>query len=288
SGVGKERVARLLHANSPRRERPFVAVNCAALSDALLEAELFGHVKGAFTGADKPRAGLFEQAEGGTLFLDEVGDASPRMQAELLRVLEEGEVRRVGDDRARPIDVRVISATHQDLEGMVAEGRFREDLLYRVNVVQLRVPPLRERRGDLPLLTEHFLGRYAKDPDTPPSLSPRAWAALTNYDFPGNVRELEHAVQHAVVLSRGHEIQMEHLPRDIVGRDEELVGGDDELDGNLQPLQSALRAFEREYLLRALKLADGKKMRAARMLGISRKNLWEKLKSHQVGDDEDD
>ncbi len=287
SGTGKELVARRLHELSPRRDAPFVAVHCAAFPETLIEAELFGHERGAFTGAVRRRDGRFKIADGGTLFLDEVAEIPLPAQAKLLRVLQEGIIEPLGTSTPVRVSVRVVSATHRDLKQRIAAGLFREDLYYRLNVLDIRVPPLRERRGDLPLLTEHFLAHFAKDPDAPPSLSPRSWAALTNYEFPGNVRELEHAVQHAVVLSRGHEIHLEHLPRDIVGRDSEVPGVASEDDeGNMQPLQTALRAFEREYLLRALKLADGKKMRAARLLGISRKNLWEKLKSHQINDDD--
>ncbi|RMG07466.1 MAG: GAF domain-containing protein, partial [Planctomycetota bacterium] len=203
SGTGKELVARMLHRNSPRAEGPFCAVNCAALTESLLEAELFGHAQGAFTGADRDRPGLFERAHEGTLFLDEVGDASPRLQAELLRVLQEGEVRRIGEATPRQVDVRVVAATHQDLEGLVAQGLFREDLLYRLNVLEVRVPPLRERREDIPLLAQAFAQEAREllaDPERAHGLDAEALAELQRRDWPGNVRELRNAVQRLVTL----------------------------------------------------------------------------------------
>jgi DNA-binding NtrC family response regulator len=286
SGTGKELVARRLHELSPRAEGPFIPIHCAAFPETLIEAELFGHERGAFTGAIRRREGRFKVADRGTLFLDEVAEIPLPAQAKLLRVLQEGIIEPLGTNTPVRVNVRVLSATHRDLKKCIAEGTFREDLYYRLNVLDVRVPPLRERRGDLPLLVEHFLRHFSRDPDNPPNLSPRAWAALSNYGFPGNVRELEHAVQHAVVLSRGAEIDLEHLPRDIVGQDPPMGAVAHEEGTEIQPLASALRAFEREYLMRALRLAEGKKMRAARMLGISRKNLWEKLKGHQIGDAE--
>jgi len=277
SGVGKERVARLLHANSPRRDRDFVPVNCAALADALLEAELFGHVKGAFTGADADRPGLFERADGGTLFLDEVGDASPRMQAELLRVLEEGEVRRVGATETRPVDVRVVAATHQDLEGMVAEGRFREDLLYRLNVVQLRVPPLRERAADIPALARSFASaamRRAPDAKLHP-LSDRVLAELAALPWPGNVRQLHNAVQSYLHLGRvGGQPQpppsgpgpRRPTPAAVLPPDE---GGVPTLDETI-----------RRAIVRALRHTGGNQTAAAKLLGIGRRTLYSKIRAY--------
>ncbi len=276
SGTGKELVAKSIHRLSPRKDKAFVAVNCAAFPETLLEAELFGHERGAFTGAVRAREGRFRAAHGGTLFLDEIAEIPPMAQAKLLRVLQEGAIEPLGTNTAIEADVRLLSATHQNLKALIKEGRFREDLYYRLNVLDLWIPPLRDRRGDLPLLTEFFLRRHCPG-GRACVIAPRAWAALTEYRFPGNVRELEHAMERAVVLSRGQEIDLEHLPDDIVGRTHEGSGSSDLLE-----LSSALKAFEREYLLRALRHADGKKTRAAEMLGISRKNLWEKLRRHRL------
>ncbi len=284
SGTGKELIARRLHQLSQRGDKPFVAVHCAAFPETLIEAELFGHERGAFTGAVRRRDGRFKVADGGTLFLDEVAEIPLPAQAKLLRVLQEGQFEPLGTSTPMRVDVRILSATHRDLKRCVHEGTFREDLYYRLNVLDLTAPPLRERRADLPVLVEHFLRRFAPDPDDPPSISPAAWAALTNHPFPGNVRELEHAIQHAVVLARGSELQMWHLPRDVAGPDADL-DSTRETD-TLEPLASAIKAFEREYLLRALRMAGGKKVKAASMLGISRKNLWEKLKGHDISDDD--
>jgi two-component system response regulator HydG/two-component system response regulator AtoC len=282
SGTGKELVARSLHSLSPRREKAFVAVNCAAFPESLLEAELFGHERGAFTGAVKKRDGRFKAADGGTLMLDEISEIPLPAQAKLLRVLQEGVFEPLGTNASSSVDVRIVSASNKNLKARVAEGLFREDLYYRLNVLDLVLPPLRERRGDLPLLVEFFLKRGAGE-GTPPTISPRAWAALSEYPFPGNVRELEHAIEHAVVLAQGKEIALEHLPRDIVGASAPAAekGGE-----ALRPLAVAAKEFEREYLLRALTACEGRKARAAEMLGISRKNLWEKLKAHGLGEAE--
>ena len=275
SGTGKELVARWIHQRSPRASGPFVAVNCAALPDSLLEAELFGHERGAFTGATRARKGRFQMADGGTIFLDEVAEISASAQAKLLRVLQEGEVEPLGGAGPVRVDVRLLSATHRDLRTRIQEGRFREDLFYRIKVLDVALPPLRERMGDLPILVEHFLRRFAT-PGVTPDISPRAWAALANYGFPGNVRELEHAVQHAVVLAGEDNIDLMHLPTELLG----AVEPGDVPDGGFAPLGQAVREFEREYLRRALALADNNRTRAASLLGISRKNLWEKLKHH--------
>lgn len=280
SGTGKELVARRLHNQSGRAGGPFVAVNCAAFPETLLEAELFGHERGAFTGAVKRREGRFKAASQGTLFLDEVAEIPMLAQAKLLRVLQEGIIEPLGTNAPVQVDVRIISATHRDLRQRIADGLFREDLFYRLNVLDVQIPPLRQRRADLPLLVEHFLLKYHPDADEPPQISPRAWAALTEYAFPGNVRELEHAVHHAVVLSRRGGIELHHLPDHITGG-----AGPTPVDesGGVQPLSKALKTFEREYLIRALRATDGQKTKAAELLGISRKNLWEKLKSHNLG-----
>ncbi|HVO30803.1 MAG TPA: sigma-54 dependent transcriptional regulator [bacterium] len=286
SGTGKEVVARLLHEKSARKGKPFVAVNCAAFPETLLEAELFGHERGAFTGAVKKREGRFKAAHGGTLFLDEVAEIPAPAQAKLLRVLQEGTFEPLGTNTPVKVDVRVISATHRNLKERIAQNLFREDLYYRLNVLPLSIPPLRERQGDLPLLVEHFLARFAPEKNPPPSLSGRAWAALANYAWPGNVRELEHAIQHGVVLARGAEIDLPHLPVEIAGKQDDSVALEAAEGGSFRLLSEAVRSFEREYLLRALRLSNGRKAEAAEKLGISRKNLWEKLRSHGISDED--
>ncbi len=281
SGTGKELVARSLHTLSARKGKAFVAVNCAAFPETLLEAELFGHERGAFTGAVKKRDGRFKAADGGTLLLDEISEIPLPAQAKLLRVLQEGVVTPLGTNTAVPVDARIVSASNRNLKQRVSDGKFREDLYYRLNVLDIAIPPLRERRSDVPLLVETFLERY-RQPGTNPTLSPRTWAALAEYPFPGNVRELEHAIQRAVVLAQGKEIDLEHLPPDIVGKSTPSPAAD--APGSLRPLAIAAKEFEREYLLRALALAEGRKARAAEYLGISRKNLWEKLRAHGLSD----
>jgi DNA-binding NtrC family response regulator len=280
SGTGKELVARALHDRGARRGKPFVAVNCAAFPETLLEAELFGHERGAFTGAVKKRDGRFRAAHGGTLLLDEVAETSMPAQAKLLRVLQEGVVEPLGTNESVRVDVRVISATNRNLKERVDEGLFREDLYYRLNVLNIDIPPLRERKGDLPLLVQYFLKKLAKPGAAPSPLSQAAWTALSQFSFPGNVRQLEHAIQHAVVLAGDTNIDVQHLPRDIAH------AGDAVLSGSPlpRPLGAALKEFEREYLLRALAEADGKRTLAAEILGISRKNLWEKLRMHGFSD----
>jgi two-component system, NtrC family, response regulator AtoC len=271
SGTGKELLARVIHDRSRRAAKTFVAVSSAAFPDTLLEAELFGHERGAFTGAYQRRDGRFRLADGGTLFLDEIAELTPMAQAKVLRVLQEGTFEPVGSSVPIQVNVRVISATHRNLRQLVAEGRFREDLYYRINTLGIVAPPLRERGSDLELLIEHFLRRFV--PGAPPAITPRAWAALSLYPFPGNVRELEHAIEHAVVMARGGEIDLCHLPSDLHG-----AVSPENAETGLRPLSIAMKQFEREYVLRALRLAGGSKTRAAELLGISRKNLWEKLR----------
>jgi DNA-binding NtrC family response regulator len=282
SGTGKELVARTLHERSTRRAKPFIAVNCAAFPETLLEAELFGHERGAFTGAVKRRDGRFKAADGGTLLLDEIAEVPLPAQAKLLRVLQEGTVEPLGTNESTRVDVRIISATHRNLRERIKDGRFREDLYYRLNVLDIEIPPLRERRGDLPLLLQYFLNRFTTAGKQAPSISPRAWAVLSQYPFPGNVREFAHAIEHAVVLASGGEIDVEHLPAGIAGAAE---SGGGPSPANLRSLNSALKEFEKEYLVRALTQAGGKKMKAAEILGISRKNLWEKLRLHGIASD---
>jgi len=280
SGTGKELVARALHERGARRGKPFVAVNCAAFPETLLEAELFGHERGAFTGAVKKRDGRFRAAHAGTLLLDEVAEMSMPAQAKLLRVLQEGVIEPLGTNESVRVDVRVISATNRNLKERVNEGLFREDLYYRLNVLNIDIPPLRERKGDLPLLVQYFLKKLGKPGAAAPRLSQAAWTALSQFPFPGNVRQLEHAIQHAVVLAIDSDIDIQHLPRDIAHAGDIIPAG----APVPRPLGAAMKEFEREYLLRALAEADGKRTLAAEILGISRKNLWEKLRMHGFSD----
>ncbi|MBF5046389.1 sigma-54-dependent Fis family transcriptional regulator [Aggregicoccus sp. 17bor-14] len=265
SGTGKELVARALHAEGPRKSGPFVPVNCTALPAALLESELFGHVKGSFTGASGPRRGLFVEADGGTLFLDEIGDMPAELQAKLLRVLEDGEVRAVGADAPRKVDVRIVAATHQDLEARVKEGRFRGDLFYRLNVVALRIPPLRERREDVPLLVEHFLAQArSRNPHSPVTqFAPEVVAELARHPLPGNVRELENLVQRLVVLGTQPTVGLEVL------REHGVVStpGGHALF-NAQDRVAPLREMESEYIAWVIARCGGNKTRAAELLGI--------------------
>jgi DNA-binding NtrC family response regulator len=292
SGTGKELVALMLHERGPRAEKPFVAVNCAAFPDTLIESELFGFEKGAFTGAMKKREGRFRAADGGTLFLDEIAELPLPAQAKLLRALQDGTFEPVGSDESVKVDVRVVSATHRNLREQVEKGLFREDLFYRVNVLDVSLPPLRDREGDLPLLIEYFLGARSRAGGGPtPPLSQKAYAALAAYPFPGNVRELGHAIEHATVLAGGNEIGVEHLPRMIVEHvcEAALASGSAggkidvvELADDVVPLATATREFEKRHLRRALAAAGGKRCKAAAKLGISRKSLWEKLRSYEM------
>ena len=279
SGTGKELAARLLHHKSVRSAKPFVAINCAAFTETLIEAELFGHVRGAFTGAVRDRKGQLAAADSGTLFLDEIAELSPSAQAKLLRVLQEGTYTPVGSSTPVSVDIRLVSATHQDLKRAIAEGRFREDLFFRIKVLDVLVPTLAQRPGDIPLLVEHFLRRFTAPGSPVPHLTPRAWAALVHHRFPGNVRELEHAIQYAIVVSGGGEIGVDHFPDDIRG--ELTVEGSTSPSGPLQ-LGTAVEFFEREYILRALADSGGRKAKAAELLGISRKHLWHKMRAHHM------
>ncbi len=279
SGTGKELVARRIHARSSRRDHPFIAINCAAFPDTLLEAELFGHERGAFTGAHKAREGRFQAAHGGVLFLDEVGELAPSAQAKLLRVLEVGTFEPLGSNRSQKVDVRIVSATHRDLRARIGEGRFRDDLFYRLKVVHVALPALRDRREDLPLLVGHFLRRIA--PRRALSLSQAAWSGLRAYAFPGNVRELENAIHHAVVVCQGDVIDAEHLPSELFGDAPRPAA-----KAMTPTLAEATAAFERDFLLATLRACNGVRGAAAARLGISRKNLWEKLRRHGVQRDE--
>jgi DNA-binding NtrC family response regulator len=276
SGTGKELVARALHQQSDRRERPFYAVNVAALPESILEAELFGHEKGAFTGAESRKIGLFEQASGSTLFLDEVGDLKRDLQVKLLRTLQEREIMRVGGNERIKVDVRIIAATNQDLEKAVREGRFREDLYYRLNVIPIVLPPLRERRTDIALLVDHFMRKYAGARKR--SLSDRALKALSDYDWPGNVRELESAVERALLLSEGDEIVPADLPAPVRAGFSAPRGP---LALDIPDSGIDLEALERSLVQRALEKTDGNVSRAARLLGLSRRTLQYRLEKIQ-------
>lgn len=271
SGTGKELVARALHASSARSRRPLVILNCAALNESLLESELFGHEKGAFTGADKRREGRFVEAGGGTLFLDEIGDISPLMQVRLLRAIQEREVQRVGSNQTLSVDVRLIAATHRDLAEEVSAGRFRQDLYYRLNVVTIDMPPLRQRKEDIPQLARYFLQRYAeRNRKAVQGFTPQAMDLLIHYAWPGNIRELENAVERAVVLLTGEYISERELPLAITGTSvSDAPHGED----SIQPLVEV----EKEAILVALEKTGGNKTEAARQLGITRKTLLAKL-----------
>jgi len=284
SGTGKEVVAQTLHRLSRRRDKPFVAVNCAALPEGLLESELFGHVKGAFTGADRDKQGLFAEADGGTLFLDEVGDMALATQAKLLRALQNGEIRQVGATMSRKVNVRVIAATNVDLARAVAEKRFREDLYYRLNVFQIRIPPLRERLDALPALVKHFIqlanrrfGRNVRDIDD------EAMAYLRRYPFPGNIRELESIIAHGVIMADTLRIRVQDLP-DVVRRGAMAFPALEHhaVQEEVEPLE----VMEARAIRKALEHFDGNQSLAAKALGISRSTLWRKLKEYGIGDKE--
>jgi len=302
SGTGKELIARAVHNNSPRRKANFVPVNCAAIPDELLESELFGYVKGAFTGAQQAKIGRVQYADGGTLFLDEIGDMKPTLQAKLLRVLQEREVEQVGGVKATKIDVRVIAATHQNLENLVAEGRFREDLYYRLAVIPLDAPALRERRDDIPLLIDRFIKTFCRrQGDQPPRFEEASLQSLMAYAWPGNVRELENLMQRLVILHRGKTIGLKELPSKY--RCEPLVEaplplepavrvpsagaevaspppadwGEDGLDFNL-----LISDFEDQLIMHALRRSGGNKKEAAKLLNLKRTTLIEKIKKKQL------
>jgi two-component system response regulator AtoC len=273
SGTGKELVARAIHAKSPRASHKFVAVNCAALPESILESELFGHERGAFTGATAIKRGLFEEADGGTLLLDEIGEISPKMQVQLLRVLQEGEIRRVGGAETIKVDVRVVAATNRDLKNELAAGRFREDLFFRLQVVTLRVPALKERKGDIPLLVRHLVTRHAdKLGRTLPRVAPEVFDALEAYDFPGNVRELSHIVERAMVLAREGVITAADLPPEIAKSWQAHAATSGSM-GALADDWPTLQVLERRYIDRVLSRTGGNKTRAAEVLGIDRRTL---------------
>jgi two-component system response regulator HydG len=273
SGTGKELIARAIHANSRRSARPFVPVNCAAISESLLESELFGHVKGAFTGAVKLRRGLLEEAGGGTFFFDEIAETTPAFQAKLLRVIQEHEIRRVGDNASILVDVRVLAATNQDLRQAIADKRFREDLFYRLNVVPLVLPPLRDRSEDIGLLAQHFVDRFNQRNGTRRVLTQGALLKLTAHSFPGNVRELENVIEQAAALAR----------RDSIGADDVFLEKDsaaaaDAADGSVRTLTEEVDRAEREAIQRALARCGGSLEQVSRELDVSTTTLWRKMK----------
>jgi DNA-binding NtrC family response regulator len=289
TGTGKDLCARTIHDRSRRAGKPFVAVNCAALPETLLEAELFGHEKGAFTGAERRRAGRFETANGGTLFLDEIGELPLAAQVKLLRVLETSTFEPVGTSKSVTVNVRIIAATNRDLTEAVEKGAFRQDLYYRLNVMDIETPPLRHRPGDIPILVSEFLADIAARQGRPvPPLDPSTIAALATYRFPGNVRELIHALERAVAVARGGVIRLEHLPPAIssVARGD-AAGADEppEDDERVEPLASAVARFERQYIRRVLERTGGHRGRAAALLGISRKALWLRLRGEGGGEE---
>jgi DNA-binding NtrC family response regulator len=273
SGTGKELVARAIHAKSPRSGDPFVAINCGALPESILESELFGHERGSFTGASSTKHGLFEEARGGTLFLDEIGEISPKMQVQLLRVLQEGEIRRVGGAETIKVDARVVAATNRDLKAEVASGRFREDLFFRLQVVTVHVPPLRERRGDVPALIRHFIARHAERLGrTAPRVAPEVLEMLGAYAFPGNVRELSHILERAMLLAREGVITGSDLPPDVTAAWAQQGPSSGGL-GSLAEDWPTLAVLERRYIDRVLSRTGGNKTRAAEVLGIDRRTL---------------
>ena len=265
SGTGKELIARLIHKSGSRKDKPFVVVNCGAIPETLMEAELFGHEKGAFTGALFKKIGLFETAHGGTIFLDEIGEMSQAMQVKFLRVLQEGTLNRIGSSKPTTVDVRVISATNKDLERMTGEGGFREDLFYRINIVQLRIPPLRERKKDVKVLAKHFLDKFSAERGIRGmQFSSEAMKAILSYDWPGNVRELENAVERAVVMGDSTKIMGDDLPiRKTVGELEEGI----EVGMTLKEAQDV---FRKEFVKRTLTHTHGNRKKAAEIMGIQR------------------
>lgn len=274
SGTGKELVAKAIHYNSSRRDKPFVTINCSALPETLLESELFGHVKGSFTGAIANKKGLFEEAHQGTIFLDEIGEISPALQVKLLRVLQEKEIKRVGSTTTTVVDIRLIAATNKDLEEEVRLGNFRDDLYYRLSVIPIHLPPLKERPEDIPLLANHFMAKYAAETNSPvKSISKEAMRYLVNYHWPGNVRELENVIERALTLGRSDTILPEDLPPHIRTEKPPSTEAEPERDPTLEEL-------EREYIKKILRKVRGHKIEAAKILGIDRRTLYRKEKKY--------
>jgi two-component system response regulator GlrR len=288
SGVGKDLIARHVHSHSPRRQAPFVAVNCAGLTESLLESELFGHVKGSFTGAYRDKRGKLQLAHRGTLFLDEVGEMSLRMQALLLRFLENGEIQRVGADHIRStVDVRVVAATNRNLSDMVANGQFREDLLYRLRVIHVHVPPLRERKEDIVPLVEHFLKKCRRQMKKEvKGVMPEALSKMMFHDWPGNVRELENCIEYAVAMTQKDMIGEDHILQTNLGaaNGARVLGQHHHAraDERLKPLKDARDAFERSYLVQVLSMTEGNVSQAAKLAGKYRADLYDLLKKHDL------
>jgi transcriptional regulator with PAS, ATPase and Fis domain len=284
SGTGKELVARAIHSLSPRADRPFIPVNCGAIPAELLESEIFGHERGAFPGAIGARAGMVQLANGGTIFLDEVGEMSPRLQVKLLRVLQDREIRPVGGDRTMKVDVRVLAATNKDLQQEVERGTFREDLFYRLQVIPIVMPPLRERRSDIPLLAQHFLEKHnRKRPDRPAQITDEAMVHLWEYDWQGNVRELENLLERLVILSEDGAIRIENLPTNIRSFISEKRIPKPTLTESGLDLNSAVEEFENRLIEEALRRTKGNKQAAARLLGLKRTTLVAKLRRRKTG-----
>jgi len=284
SGTGKELVARTIHNLGPRRDRPWVAINCSAIPRDLMESELFGYVKGAFTGAAQTRLGRLEQAQSGTLFLDEIGDLDLALQTKMLRVLQEREFSPVGSDQVRKVDVRIMAATNRDLKEMVREGKFREDLFYRLDVYSIVVPPLRERREDVPLLAQVFLHELAADTDKSVStISPEAMEVLTRYNWPGNIRELHNAIERSLLSCKGDTIDARDLPHTILRSTGAVPAADSLLDNmGSSDLDAWLEGVERRAILQALDQNQGVQAQAARRLGISERSLWHRIKKLKI------
>ncbi len=282
SGTGKELVARAIHDLSPRAEKPFISINCGAFTETLLESELFGYVKGAFTGANANRKGLFEAAHGGTIFLDEIGEMSPAMQVKLLRVLQERRVRPVGAHDEMQIDARVIAATNRDLKKMTGEGTFREDLFYRVSVIPIHLPPLRERADDIPDLIVHFMKKFCDQAGKNLAMSPKTAHLLENYAWHGNVRELEHTIERAVALERSSEIQPEQLPDHITNYNPQRINAEFDLPESGINLVSHLDNLEKTYVVEALRTTGGNQTRAAELLQMPVRSLRHLLDKHSI------
>ncbi len=277
SGTGKELIAKATHLHSRRKNRSFVTINCGALPENLQESELFGHVRGAFTGAIREKRGLFQEANGGTLFLDEIGETAPSTQVKLLRFLQDGEIRRVGENDPVYVDVRLLAATNQDLEKAIGEGRFREDLYYRLNVIPIHIPPLRKRRDDIPLLINHFLGKYTeKSKKKITSVSIDAMRILAGYDWPGNVRELENVMERAVILTNRNIITPEDLPSYIFDTQQKTITQEENIE------ETTLEKLEKHYILKTLEKYAWNQKKASDVLGISTTTLWRKLKTYGI------
>jgi two-component system response regulator PilR (NtrC family) len=282
SGTGKELVARAIHDLGPRAERPFISINCGAFTETLLESELFGYVKGSFTGANTNRKGLFEAANKGTIFLDEIGEMSPSMQVKLLRVLQERRVRPVGAHEELAIDTRVIAATNRDLKQMADDGLFREDLFYRISVIPINLPPLRERAEDIPELVSHFINKFCEQTGRNLSISPKAMSLLENYTWHGNVRELEHTIERAVALEREDEIQPERLPENITNYNPERIKAEFDLPEGGLNLVAHLESLEKTYVVEALRKTSGNQTKAADLLQMQVRSLRHLLDKHDI------